>query len=82
MAKRANGSEPQKDRREIGEASPPLLSEKLIAQLQGAVNAARSRRMRLRDDATSRLTPQKRAPRWHTNGPVGGDKKSEDIEDG
>jgi hypothetical protein len=65
MANRANRREPKKDRPEIEEASPPLLSEELIAELQGAVSAARSKRMRVRDDASTSHTPPKQnlAPR-------------------
>jgi hypothetical protein len=59
MANRANRSEPRKDRPETEEASPPLLSDKLIAQLQSAVSAARSRRMPVRDDASTSHTPPK-----------------------
>ena len=62
MANRANRREPKKDRAETGEASPPLLSDKLIAQLQSAVNAARSKRMAVRDDASTRHTPPKPTP--------------------
>jgi hypothetical protein len=36
---------PKKSRLLAGEPAPPLLSEKLIAQLQGAVNAAQRKRM-------------------------------------
>ena len=43
MSKRANGGEPKRGRLTNGEAAPPLLSEKLIAQLQSAVGAAASR---------------------------------------
>jgi hypothetical protein len=58
MAKTANGSEPKKHRPTTTEASPPLLSEKLIAQLQNAVCAARSKRISNRDDASAR-SPEK-----------------------
>jgi hypothetical protein len=45
MAKKTNGSEPKLLRLHRGESTPPLLSEKLIAKLQGAVAAARRKRM-------------------------------------
>jgi hypothetical protein len=44
MSKKANGGEPMKDQPAKDEASPPILSEKLITQLQSAVRAARQRR--------------------------------------
>jgi hypothetical protein len=44
MSKRASDGRSQKDRPTTEEAAPPLLSEKLIAQLQGAVSAAQRRR--------------------------------------
>jgi hypothetical protein len=53
MAKRAKGSEPKKDRPTATEASPPLLSERLIAQLQNAVGAARSKRIADRNDVSA-----------------------------
>jgi hypothetical protein len=52
MAKTANGSKPKKDR-PTTEASPPLLSEKLIAQFQNAVCAARRKQISDRDDASA-----------------------------
>ncbi len=58
MAKRANGGGPKKDRPTTTEASPPLLSEKLIAQFQNAVAAARSKRISDRDDASAK-SPEK-----------------------
>jgi hypothetical protein len=58
MTKKASGSEPKKDRPTTTEASPPLLSEKLIAQLQNAVCAARSKRIVDHDDASARY-PEK-----------------------
>jgi hypothetical protein len=45
MAKKTNGSESKLPRLHPGESTPPLLSEKLIAQLQGAVAAAQRKRM-------------------------------------
>lgn len=44
MSKRASDGSGQKDRSMTEEAAPPLLSEKLVAQLQGAVRAAQRRR--------------------------------------
>jgi hypothetical protein len=44
MTKRANGREPQKTCPTTEESAPPLLSEKLVAQLQGAVSAAQRKR--------------------------------------
>ncbi len=51
MSKRTN--EGTKDRPTTEEAAPPLLSEKLIAQLQGAVSDARRRRKSDPDDASA-----------------------------
>lgn len=45
MSKSANGGEPQQDGSMTGGPSPPLLSEKIIAQLQNAVSAAQRKRM-------------------------------------
>jgi hypothetical protein len=45
MANKTNGGEPKHPRVHPGESTPPLLSEKLIAQLQGAVAAAQRKRM-------------------------------------
>jgi hypothetical protein len=45
MANKTNGSGPKHARSNPAESIPPLLSEKLIAQLQGAVASARRRRM-------------------------------------
>ena len=58
MLKRENGCEPKKDRPIPGEAAPPLLSDKLIAQLQNAVSAAQRKRMTERNDSTAR-SPEK-----------------------
>jgi hypothetical protein len=62
MANRENRSEPKKGRPETGEASPPLLSEELIAQLQAAVSAARNKRMPIRDDASTSHATSKTDP--------------------
>jgi hypothetical protein len=53
MSKRENGCDPKKDRPMPGEAAPPLLSDKLIAQLQNAVSAAQRKRMSDRNDSTA-----------------------------
>jgi hypothetical protein len=45
MSKRENGCERKKGRPMPREAAPPLLSDKLIAQLQHAVSAAQRKRM-------------------------------------
>ena len=45
MAKKSNGGEPKLTRLHPGGPAPPLLSEKLIAQLQGAVADAQRKRM-------------------------------------
>jgi hypothetical protein len=44
MSKKTSDSISKKGRRMIPEPTPPLLSEKLIAQLQGAVTAAQHKR--------------------------------------
>jgi hypothetical protein len=45
MFKRTREDGPKESSSIAGEPTPPLLSEKLIAQLQGAVNAAQRKRM-------------------------------------
>jgi len=45
MSKKTNDGEPRIARLTNGERTPPLLSEKLIAKLQGAVEAAQRKRM-------------------------------------
>jgi hypothetical protein len=45
MVKKTNGGEPKLPHLHPGGPTPPLLSEKLIAQLQGAVAAAQRKRM-------------------------------------
>jgi hypothetical protein len=59
MSKRENAGEPKKDRPMPGQAAPPLLSDKLIAQLQNAVSAAQRKHMPDRDDSTAR-SPEKK----------------------
>ena len=44
MAKKSPDGRPRKDPPTTEEATPPLLSKKLIAQLQGAVRAAQRKR--------------------------------------
>jgi hypothetical protein len=51
MPKKTQDVKPKKSLPEIGEPSPPQLSEKLIAQLQGAVSAALRKRMSEPSDA-------------------------------
>jgi len=51
MSKRENDCEPKKAGPMPGEAAPPLLSDKLIAQLQNAVSAAQRKRMSDRNDS-------------------------------
>jgi hypothetical protein len=58
MSKKANGGEPKRDRPMTGEASPPHLSEKLIAQLQGAVRTAQRKRIPNPNNVTAR-SPEK-----------------------
>jgi hypothetical protein len=45
MSKGTNDGRPKEDRPKTGEATPPPLSEKLIAKLQMAVGAAQRKRM-------------------------------------
>lgn len=45
MPKKTSDEKPKRSRLNAGEPTPPLLSEKLIAQLQGAVNAAQRTRI-------------------------------------
>src|SRR5450631_3801258 len=51
MAKKANDEEPGNALPTKAERTPPLLSEKMIAKLQSAVNAARSNRISQRKQA-------------------------------
>ena len=56
MPKKTSDGRFKKTHPEITEPTPPRLSEELIAQLQGAVNTARRKRMRDPVDASeSRL---------------------------
>jgi hypothetical protein len=45
MSKRTPEGRPKQSDSIVGEPAPPFLSEKLIAQLQGAVTAAQRKRM-------------------------------------
>jgi len=45
MSKRTREGRPEQSDSNLGEPIPPLLSEKLIAELHGAVNAAQRKRM-------------------------------------
>lgn len=60
MSKRENGCEPKKNRPMPKQAAPPLLSDKLIAQLQNAVSAAQRKRMPDRNDSTARSPERER----------------------
>jgi hypothetical protein len=53
MSKRTSDGKSLKDRPMTEESPPPPLSEKLIAQLQGAVNAAQRRRKSDPNDASA-----------------------------
>jgi len=50
---------PKKSRLIAGEPAPPLLSEKLIAQLQGAVNSAQQKQMSKSMDNRERRSAEK-----------------------
>jgi hypothetical protein len=52
MPKKMSDGAPMIARLASGENAPPLLSEKLIAQLQGAVEEAQRRRMRPQRNVT------------------------------
>jgi hypothetical protein len=45
MSKKTREGGPKQSDANVGEPTPPFLSEKLIAQLQGAVTAAQRKRM-------------------------------------
>jgi hypothetical protein len=49
----------EKDRPMTEEATPPLLSEKLIAQLQGAVDAAQRKQLPQPNDASASRSAEK-----------------------
>ena len=54
MPKKTSVDRPKEFRMSADEPTPPLLSERLIAQLQGAVSAARRKRLSGPDDAGDR----------------------------
>ena len=59
MPKRTSDKKSKKSRPKFAEPIPPLLSEELIAQLQGAVNTARRKRMRDPIDESERRSAEK-----------------------
>jgi hypothetical protein len=59
MSKRAIDDKSKQDRPMTGEATPPLLSEELIAQLQRAVSAAQRKRMPEPNDPTAGRSAEK-----------------------
>jgi hypothetical protein len=59
MSKRTSDDMPKKSRLIAGEPAPPLLSEKLIAQLQGAVNSAQQKQMSKSMDNRERRSAEK-----------------------
>jgi hypothetical protein len=59
MSKRVSDDRPKKDRPMTEEATPPLLSEKLIAQLQGAVDAAQRKQLPQPNDASASRSAEK-----------------------
>ena len=63
MSKRANGGKPKIDGSKVREKAPPLLSEKLIAQMQSAVSAAQRKRMPGLDEASTEPDSSHR-PAW------------------
>jgi len=58
MSKRSNGRGSEKNRPPTEESAPPLLSEKFIAQLQGAVSTAQRNRMLGANDAAVRSSEE------------------------
>ena len=64
MSKRANGGKPKTDGPITGEKAPPLLSEKLIAQMQSAVSAAQRKRMPGLDEASTTEPGSSHRPAW------------------
>ena len=61
MSKRVSDSRPLKDRPMTEEGPPPLLSDKLITQLQAAVSAAQRRRKSDPNDACADGLAEKEA---------------------
>jgi hypothetical protein len=58
MSKKTSGRKSKNSRPITAEPTPPLLSEKLIAQLQGAVSAAQHKRVPESRQVTNPLTLQ------------------------
>lgn len=58
MSKGTNDGRPKEVRSKTGEATPPPLSEKLIAKLQMAVGAAQRKRMPDPGDASASESPE------------------------
>jgi hypothetical protein len=58
MSKKTSGSKPKNSRPITAEPTPPLLGDKLIAQLQGAVSAAQRKRVGESRQVTNPLTLQ------------------------
>jgi hypothetical protein len=65
MAKRAKDPESKRSRPTTEESAPPLLSEKLIAQLQGAVGAAQRKRMSGPNEASATRSRQEESGPGH-----------------
>lgn len=59
MSKKTANDRSTQEAANAGEPTPPLLSEKLIAQLQGAVNAAQRKRMTHPSDHDQRRSAEK-----------------------
>jgi len=59
MPKRTSDDKSKKFHPKIAETTPPLLSDELIAQLQGAVETARRKRIRDPIDASESLSAEK-----------------------
>jgi hypothetical protein len=68
MSKRAKDSESKRSRPRTEESAPPLLSDKLIAQLQGAVSAAQRKRTSDPNEAS--------APAASSHGPIASNRTS------
>jgi hypothetical protein len=61
MSKTVSDGRLKKDRPMLVENAPPLLSEKLIAQLQGAVSNALRKRMPASKDAPAARSAEKKS---------------------
>jgi hypothetical protein len=64
MSKRANGGNPKSGEAMTREKAPPLLSEKLIAQMQSAVSAAQRKRLPGLDEASTTEPGSSHRPAW------------------